>query len=51
MTSRNERVNCSSLVLVFRHACEILVERKKKLAPQPGNPIAYVYGSFQITVM
>ena len=50
MTSKNERVNCSSLVLFFCHAREILVEREKKLASQPSNPIACVYCSFLTTV-
>ena len=36
----------SSLVPLFRHADEILVARKKKLASQPGNPIACNYCSF-----
>ena len=44
--SKNESVRCSSLVLLFRHACEILLECKKKLASQPCNPIAYVYCFF-----
>ena len=46
MMSKNESVSCSSLVLLFCHVCEILVERKKKLASQPCNPIAYVYCFF-----
>ena len=42
MTSKNERVDCSSLVLLFCRACEILVKREKKLASQPGNQISSV---------
>ena len=46
MTSKNERVDCSSLVLLFCHVCEILVEREKKLASQLGNPVACDYCFF-----
>ena len=43
MTSKNERVNSFSLFLFFCDVGEILVERKKKLASQPGNPTAFAY--------
>ena len=39
MTSKNERVNIFSLFLFFCHAGEVLVQRKKKIASQAGNPI------------
>ena len=41
--SKNERVNTFSLFLLFCLVGGILVEDKKKLASQPGHPIACAY--------
>ena len=41
--SKNERLNSFSLVLFFCRIGEISVEREKKLASEPGNPIRCAY--------